>query len=213
MHRVATRWKSAISSVLGFLPGLGVLRRAGLLELTNLVPMLWSLREVRRSGPCAGALQATLTRDGHDGVGLVDEWGSLTFGDLDRRSNAVCRHWAHRGLGAGSVVGVLCRNHRGLADALFAAGKLGARVVLMNTGFAGTQLAEVARGESLSALIHDEEFDELLGAIPAHVPRFLAVGPAGADVGADVSAAYSTEPIEAPPRPGGVVLQIGRAHV
>ena len=49
-----------------------------------------------------------------------------------------------RGLGEHSVIALLCRDHRGLVDALFAAGKIGAKALLMNTGFAKPQFAAVA---------------------------------------------------------------------
>jgi fatty-acyl-CoA synthase len=62
------------------------------------------------------------------------------------------------GVGRDVTVGVLCRNHRGFADALIGASKTGANIVLLNTGFAGPQLADVVAAEGISVVIHDDDF-------------------------------------------------------
>lgn len=97
-----------------------------------------------------------------DRAALVDERGVLTHDDLRRRSNALADALAARGVAPGEGVALLCRNHRGWVDAMLAAGKLGAHVLLLNTGFAGPQLADVLARERPRALIFDEEFAPLL---------------------------------------------------
>ena len=62
------------------------------------------------------------------------------------------------GVEAGDAVAVMCRNHRGFVEAIFACAKLGATVLLMNTDFAGPQLAGVVERERPKALIYDSEF-------------------------------------------------------
>ncbi len=57
---------------------------------------------------------------------------------------------------------------------MIAAGKLGASVVLMNTGFAGTQLGDVSAREGVSAVVFDQEFTARAAALPAEVDRYLA---------------------------------------
>src|ERR1019366_10692818 len=64
------------------------------------------------------------------------------------------------GVEPGARVAMLCRNHAGFAEAILAASKLGADVLLLNTGLAAPQLREVLRRERPQALIHDEEFVE-----------------------------------------------------
>ena len=54
-----------------------------------------------------------------------------------------------------------------------ACGKLGARLVLMNTGFAKPQFADVCERENVKAVLHDSEFSDLLDALPADLPRVL----------------------------------------
>jgi fatty-acyl-CoA synthase len=60
--------------------------------------------------------------------------------------------------GQPGVVGIMARNHRGFVEALIAANRIGADVLLLNTSFAGPALAEVVVREDVSAVIYDEEF-------------------------------------------------------
>uniref|UniRef100_UPI0003819202 acyl-CoA synthetase n=1 Tax=Saccharomonospora saliphila TaxID=369829 RepID=UPI0003819202 len=160
-------------------------------------------------GPLAGAVRVAARRDA-TAVGLVDERGSLTFAQLDLRSNALARAWARRGVGPGTPVAALCRDHRGLVLTLLAAGKLGAPVLLMNTGFAKPQLTAVAEREGVRVLVHDEEFGELLADITG-VDRYLAwtdteTGATDAPTLDEIIAATDDHTVPAPPKPGGLVL-------
>ena len=150
-----------------------VLRRAGLVDLTRPDLGVRALIATRRLGPIAGAASNATLRDG-DATAIVDELGSLTYRELDLRTNALARAWSRLGVREGGMVAVLCRDHRGLVESLIAAAKLGARVLLMNTGFAGPQLAEVANREGVDALVYDQEFTGLLAAVRTDMPRFLA---------------------------------------
>ena len=89
---------------------------------------------------------------------IVDAKGTLTWRDVDRRTNRITRTLRDDGLDADSVMGILCRNHRGFVEALNVAGKLGSDAVLLNTGFSGLQLGEVARREGVTFLVHDDSF-------------------------------------------------------
>lgn len=109
-----------------------------------------------------------------DAVGLVDERGALTFGELDARSNAVANEWRRAGLPPGSTVAILTRNHRGLLDALFAGTKTGARVVLLNTDFGGNQIGEVVEREGAELLAHDDEYADAVADVTVRYGRFRA---------------------------------------
>jgi len=99
---------------------------------------------------------------------IIDEQGSLTFGDVDRRTNALANGLAGAGIREGDRVGVMCRNHRGFVESTLALTKLGADVLYLNTGFAGPQLVDVLRREDATAVIVDDEFRSLMGdAVPA----------------------------------------------
>lgn len=150
-----------------------VLRRAGLVPLTRPDEIAHGLLSVRQWGLVAGAIRVAARRH-PDRLGLVDELGELSFGQLDRRSNVLARAWQQQGMDHRCVIALLCRDHRGLVESMFAAGKLGARVLLMNTGFAPPQFAQVAEREGVTALVYDEEFTDVLAAVPASVSRQLA---------------------------------------
>ncbi len=121
------------------------------------------------TGP-AGGFASLAVRD-PDRVGLVDELGELTFGEMHRRSNALARGLAELGVGEGDSVAVMCRNHRGFVDASVAVAKLGADLLYLNTAFAGPQLVDVLEREQPAVVIHDEEFTRLLA--KAHVEQRL----------------------------------------
>ncbi len=109
-----------------------------------------------------------------DRPGLVDELGTLTWRQLDERCDALAA--ALQVLPAGptgtpKVIGIMCRNHRGFVEALVAANRIGADILLLNTSFAGPALAEVVRpARDVDAVIYDEEFT-------ATVDRALAERP------------------------------------
>ena len=112
------------------------------------------------TGP-AGGFASLAVRD-PDRVGLVDELGELTFGELHRRSNALARGLSELGVSEGDSVALMCRNHRGFVDATIAVAKLGADLLYLNTAFAGPQLVDVLEREAPSVVVHDEEFTGLL---------------------------------------------------
>ncbi|MDG3013085.1 acyl-CoA synthetase [Corynebacteriales bacterium D3-21] len=185
--------------------------RSGLIPVTRPDLGVESLLAARRFGPFVAATRHAAHQDSA-AVALIDERGPMTFTELDAQSNALARAWSQRGLGPGSVIAVLCRDHRGLVLCMLAAGKTGARLVMMNTGFAGPQLADVSAREGVQALVYDSEFTELLSGIPASTPHFLAwVDPEHAvdpDIPTldDLIANTSTDPVPVPPKPGGFVL-------
>ncbi|ALG07318.1 acyl-CoA synthetase [Kibdelosporangium phytohabitans] len=202
MRNVVTRIPETLQSI-------RILSRAGLVPFPRLDEGLRSLRTVKQIGPIAGPVRMSARRDPRK-VGIVDELGPLTYSQLESRSNALARAWAQRGLGEGSVIGVLCRDHRGLIDSMVASGKLGSRLLLLNTGFAKPQFADVVKRENVSALVYDEEFAPLLDAVEPAIPRFLAWTdtPAGESATTLEELIVNTDdrPLPNPGKPGGFVL-------
>lgn len=94
---------------------------------------------------------------------VIDDRGSVTWGDVDRRSDAIAAALQARGAGAGAVVGVLCRNHRGFVELTAALAKLGATALYLNTGFARPQLLDVLERERAVLVVADHEYLELVG--------------------------------------------------
>jgi acyl-CoA synthetase (AMP-forming)/AMP-acid ligase II len=112
------------------------------------------------TGPAAGSI--SLAARFPDAVGLIDDLGQLTFDEIHRRSNAVARGLTELGVGEGDVVAVMCRNHRYFVEASFAAARLGADVLYLNTSFAGPQLVDVLERERPRLVLYDEEFADLV---------------------------------------------------
>ncbi len=208
-----SRVRDAAAQLPTMVRSVDVLRRSGMVPVTRPDHALRSLIAVRRLGPVAGAAKAAALRDGR-AVALIDELGPLTYQQLDTRSNALARAFADRGLGPGSVIALLARDHRGAVDTMVAAGKLGARLLLMNTGFAKPQLVDVARREQVSAIVHDEEFTDLVAALDGNLgdlPRIIAWVAEGTHDSAlptldELITSTSDRPVPAPPNPGGMVL-------
>ncbi|MEU0506807.1 acyl-CoA synthetase [Nocardia sp. NPDC005998] len=166
---------------------------------------------VLKFGPFAGVvMHAAQTRP--EAAAIVDERGEVSFGQLNEQSSALARGLEAQGLEPGDVVALLARDHRGMVLSLLATGKLGVRTVLMNTGFAKPQFADVAEREHVKAVLHDSEFLDLMSAIPAEIPRVLTwvdekdnVDPSVPTI-ESLIAGRSTEPVPAPAKPGGMVI-------
>jgi fatty-acyl-CoA synthase len=147
-----------------------------------------------------------------DRVGLVDELGSLTFGEMHARSNALARALQERGVGEGDSVAVMCRNHRGFIDAIVATAKCGADILLLNTAFAGPQLVDVLEREGPQVVVHDEEFTGLLEKADVRM-RVLGwvdsddrVPGSAPETVEELISAYDDSELEAPERHARIVI-------
>src|SRR3984885_11475706 len=191
--------------------GVQRLHASGILDLGNLGATLQAVKNSRVYGP-----QATMAIQGGRKFpslpAIVDEHGTLTYKQVDDMSNALARGLKSRGVDEGSVVGLLCRDHSGLVVAMASCGKLGARTVLMNTGFAKPQFAQVCEREGVKVVLHDSEFLSLLDALPAGLPRALAWVDEATHPPEDmptmdgIIAANSTEPLPPPTKSAGTVV-------
>jgi fatty-acyl-CoA synthase len=191
--------------------GVRRLHASGIVDLGNLGVTLQTVKNSRVYGP-----QATMAIQGGRKFpslpAIVDEHGTLTFKQVDDMSNALARGLKSLGVEEGSVVGLLCRDHSGLVVAMASCGKLGARTVLMNTGFAKPQFAQVCEREGVKVVLHDSEFLSLLDALPAGLPRALTWVDESTHPPDDmptidgIIATNSTEPLPPPTKPGGTVV-------
>ena len=109
-----------------------------------------------------------------DREAIIDEAGTLTFGQVHRRTNALAHALSDQGILEGDRVAIMCRNHRGFIEAAVACAKLGANVLYLNTAFAGPQLADVVRREEPVALIYDQEFTDLMAEASQDMRCFIA---------------------------------------
>jgi fatty-acyl-CoA synthase len=147
-------------------------RRAGMIGGDPARRALQVLKASAQYGQFGAAPTIAALRQG-DRAGLIDELGTLSFIELEQRANALAAGLRARGVREGDSVGILCRNHRGFVDSTFACSKLGTRLLLLNTDFAGPQLRDVCAREDVRLLIHDEEYNEFAAPIEARHGRLL----------------------------------------
>ena len=123
-------------------------------------------------GPAAGFIAGAVTRPNEPAV--IDDLGTLTFGEVDRRTNALAHGLSDHGVKEGDGVAIMCRNHRGFVEATVATAKLGGHALYLNTAFAAPQLTEVVKREKPVAIVYDEEFSDLLEDAATRRKRFIA---------------------------------------
>jgi acyl-CoA synthetase (AMP-forming)/AMP-acid ligase II len=146
----------------------------GMLKPTRPDRALRSAAALRRWGPTPAAAYAGSAIRYPDRAALVDDRGTLTFAEVQRRTNALASELAKAGIGEHDGVAIMCRNHRGFVDATVACSKLGASALYLNTAFAAPQLADVLAREQPTAVIYDEEFAELVHEGAEGRKRFVA---------------------------------------
>lgn len=190
-----------------------VLGRSGLIEYRRPDRIIKAVSDIRSLGPIAGPLRIA-TRRCPDRLAVVDETRSMTFAQLDQRSDALAMGLLERGYGPSTTVGTLCRDHCGLIEAMMGAGKIGARLVLLNTGLSARELGEVTGREGVTVVIHDTEF---AGAL-AHLPDSVLPIAADAESGTGTSGTALADLIDRhagagrpprPARPGALIALTG----
>jgi fatty-acyl-CoA synthase len=150
------------------------LAEAGILRPTRPDKLARIANALRRWGPTPAAGYTISAIRSPDDTAIIDELGSLSFGELHRRTNALAHGLADAGVKEGDGVAIMCRNHRGFIDATVACSKLGANALYLNTAFAGPQITEVVQREKPAALIYDAEFEQLTQDAGRRRRRFIA---------------------------------------
>ena len=158
----------------------GTLARAGMLRPSRPDRAMRAIIGLHRFGPTMAAGVVGGAARFPAAAAVIDDDGVLTFAELERRTNALARGLAGHGLTEGRTLAVMCRNHRGFVEVAAACSKLGVHVVLLNTGFAGPQVAEVVQREGADGLVYDREFAATVQEARGHRVCFVADADAGA---------------------------------
>jgi fatty-acyl-CoA synthase len=140
--------------------------RAGMLGLESPQTMREIAGAVRGYGAFGSASRIAALRHG-DLPAIADDRGELTFNELDERVNRLAGALLAKGLGPGSSVGVMCRNHRQLLIVAFAVARAGLNVIMLNTSFSARQCAEVAEREGVELLVYDLELADAVRDVQA----------------------------------------------
>ena len=152
---------------------LGYCFRSGMFGIESPQRVAQAGRALAEYGMLGGCVTVAAIRH-PDRTAVIDERGQVTYRELDERVNALANAWIAAGLRPKDGVAILTRNHRGFLEALFAAAKCGARIVLMNTGFSAPQVTEVATREGVDLFVYDEEFEPLVTELELRLGRFRA---------------------------------------
>ncbi|MBM7775064.1 acyl-CoA synthetase (AMP-forming)/AMP-acid ligase II/uncharacterized protein YndB with AHSA1/START domain [Actinokineospora baliensis] len=142
-----------------------------------------------------------------DAVAVIDERGKLTFDEIDLRTTRLANGLAAHGVRAGRRVAVMCRNHAGLVESTIACGKLGADVLLLNTGLSADQVADLIEAHRPIALLADDEFAPLFHNLPPSLPWIStwSAGPGELTVDGVIASAMAT-PVRPPARAGKIIV-------
>jgi fatty-acyl-CoA synthase len=152
------------SRLLGTLHTGFVLVRARVLRPDRPDRVLRSLLLLKRWGPTPASGYAISAMRDPQRPAIHDDRGTITFRELHEQTNALAHSLRAAGFSEGDGIAILCRDHSGFIKSTVAASKLGATVLLLNTSFAGPQIAEVCEREQPRVLVYDEEFMELCAA-------------------------------------------------
>jgi acyl-CoA synthetase (AMP-forming)/AMP-acid ligase II len=188
----------------------GTFVRAGILRPSRPDRALKAIVGLQRWGPglVSGYLGASARYPNEPAI--IDELGTLTFAELERRTNSIARGLAGYGVGEGDGVAILCRNHRWFVEASLACAKLGANTVYLNTSFAGPQVSDVVEREGPVAVIYDQEFQSVVAPVVSARPSFLAWSdgplPPGSGSLQELVDTRASDPVSPPGQTGRAVI-------
>jgi acyl-CoA synthetase (AMP-forming)/AMP-acid ligase II len=137
----------------------------------------------RRWGLTPAAAYGLLAIRYPDEPAIIDDSGSVSFAEVERRTNALARSFRALGIRADTTVGLMCRNHRGLIEATVACSKLAADIVYLDPDELPSALAAAIGMRPVQVLIHDEDCSEQLRAGAPGVQRLVAWCEPGSDPG------------------------------
>ena len=150
------------------------LTRAGIVHPERPDHLWHTARALLRYGTTPAAGYSAAARNHPNEPAVIDELGTLSFKEVEERTNAIAHALRADGVGEGDGVAIMCRNHRGWIDAVLACSKLGANALFMNTAFSGPQLTDVAKREKPKAVVYDHEFAEVLADAGKRRKRYVA---------------------------------------
>ncbi|MGU3433027.1 AMP-binding protein [Actinomycetes bacterium M1A6_2h] len=169
---------------------------------TALVKMLAALW---RHGATPATLLAVSAARYPDRSAIVDDDGSLTFGELYEATSNVAFDLLAVDPDIESV-GVLCRNHRGFVIGFLASGMIGSETVSINTELTSAQLAALLDRHTPDALFYDVEFEDAIRS-SGYAGRLMCADAARPGLGSLAAIRHSRRaPVSLARRPGRITL-------
>ena len=148
---------------------------AGALKVEGPQDVAAFVADMRRWGEI-GMIPALSARRYPNRVAVVDEDGEMTFRELDEASNAVANALLVKGVRGGDGVAILARNHRWFLVAVYAAARVGARIIMLNNEFSGPQIKEVSEREGSKLVIYDDEYAAAVAHAEPELGKLRALG-------------------------------------
>lgn len=94
---------------------------------------------------------------------------TLTWGELDKRSDEIAAGLSLAGIGPGDAIGVLMHNRLEFIETMFGAFKAGAAVVLLNIRYTAAEMLHPIRDASVSIVVADQIFLPVLEGVRGEV--------------------------------------------
>ncbi|ABM11245.1 long-chain-fatty-acid--CoA ligase FadD2 [Mycolicibacterium vanbaalenii] len=148
---------------------------AGALKLEPPQDIAAFVADMRRWGEF-GMIPALNARRYPHRAAVIDDFGEMTFKELDDAANAVANGLLAKGVKGGDGVAILARNHRWFLVSVYAAGKVGARIILLNSEFSGPQIKEVSEREGAKLVIYDDEYTAAVAAAEPELGKLRSLG-------------------------------------
>lgn len=123
-----------------------------------------------------GMIPALNARRSPNKNAVIDDDGAMTFKELDDAANAVANALLAMGVRGGDGVAILARNHRWFLVANYGAARVGARLIMLNSEFAGPQIKEVSEREGAKVIIYDDEYTAAVAESDPPLGKLRALG-------------------------------------
>ncbi|EID12901.1 long-chain-fatty-acid--CoA ligase FadD2 [Mycolicibacterium phlei] len=123
-----------------------------------------------------GMIPALNARRHPNRTAVIDDFGEMTFGELNDAAHSVANGLIEKGVKGGDGVALLARNHRWFLVAFYGAARVGARIILLNSEFSGPQIKEVSEREGAQLIIYDDEYYEAVSKAEPPLGKLRALG-------------------------------------
>jgi acyl-CoA synthetase (AMP-forming)/AMP-acid ligase II len=133
-------------------------------QLSTLHRWNWSLAAELRAAAERSPARIAAVDAAEPGRPNKAQW---TYAELWERAEALALALRVRhGVGVGSRLGVLCRNHSGMIVAMVAGSALGAEVVLLNSSLSAAAVDAVVHDQHIELVLADNDLVELVPGVP-----------------------------------------------
>lgn len=110
-----------------------------------------------------------------DRVALADDTRSVTYAQLEDRTNRLAHYLQEQGVGPGDKVGIYSRNTIEAVEAMVAVFKARAVMININFRYVENELQYIFDNSDMVALIHERRYSDRVAAVRASTPKLRTV--------------------------------------